>query len=219
MKCTEARHLFSSYMDGAVSGSEMHHVSDHLRDCGNCQSQFESLDKARVLVSSLGRRPAPPDLALKIRIAIASERSRSWHDVTRSMAVRFENACSAFMVPATAGVIGAIVFFALVIGFFVPARVSADDDVPTVLYTPPRLEMSGYAAGDLNLDSPVVVETFVDAQGRVENYRIISGRDDDEVRSQLNRALLFTIFAPAHSFGRAVPGKAVISFSHINVRG
>jgi hypothetical protein len=135
------------------------------------------------------------------------------------MAVRFENAFNAFMVPATAGFVAAIIFFAVVIGFFVPARVSAEDDVPTMLYTPPRLEMSGYAESDLNLDSPVVVETFVDAQGRVENYRIISGRDDEQVRAQLNRALLFTIFAPAHSFGRAVPGRAVISFSHINVRG
>jgi hypothetical protein len=53
----------------------------------------------------------------------------------------------------------------------------------------------------------------------VENYRIISGRDDEEVRAQLNRALLFTIFAPAQSFGHPVPGKAIMSFSHINVKG
>jgi len=219
MKCTEIRPLFSSYLDGAASGSEMHQVSDHIRGCGQCQSEYESLEKTRLIISSLGRRAAPPDLSKKIRIAIASERSRSWRDIAGSMAVRFENAFNAFMFPATAGVLAAIVFFAVVIGFFVTPPASADDDVPTMLYTPPRLEMSGYAGGDLNLDSPVVVETFVDAQGRVENYRIISGRDDEEVRSQLNRTLLFTIFAPAHSFGRPVPGKAVISFSHINVQG
>jgi len=59
----------------------------------------------------------------------------------------------------------------------------------------------------------------VDARGFVENYRIISGRDDEEIREQLNRALLFTIFAPAQSFGHPVPGKAIMSFSHINVKG
>jgi len=91
----------------------------------------------------------------------------------------------------------------------------ANDDVPTAFYTPPRLEMSVYPV----LDSPVVIETYVDASGRVENYRIISGRDDEEVREQLNRALLFTIFAPAQSFGHPVPGKVVMSFSDINVRG
>jgi len=35
----------------------------------------------------------------------------------------------------------------------------------------------------------------------------------------LNRALLFTIFAPAQSFGHPVPGKVVMSFSDINVKG
>jgi len=53
----------------------------------------------------------------------------------------------------------------------------------------------------------------------VEAYRIISGQDDEQIRQQLNRALLFTIFAPAQSFGRPVPGKAIMSFSHINVQG
>ncbi|MGH9569991.1 MAG: hypothetical protein ACRD4F_10140, partial [Candidatus Angelobacter sp.] len=116
------------------------------------------------------------------------------------------------------GMITAIFLFALLIGFFVTPQVSAYDDVPTMLYVPPRLEMAGYT-DDLNLQSPVVVEAYVDSSGRVESYRIIAGRDDDEVRMQLNQALLFTVFAPAHSFGRAVPGRAVISFSHIKVRG
>ena len=62
-------------------------------------------------------------------------------------------------------------------------------------------------------------DAYVDTSGRVENFRIISGRDDEEVKAQLNRALLFTIFVPAQSFGRPVPGKAIMSFSHINVKG
>ena len=107
----------------------------------------------------------------------------------------------------------------MLIGLLVPAQVSAYDDVPSTFYTPPRLQLSEYPESQLNLDSPVVIETYVDASGRVENYRIISGRDDDEVRAQLNRALLFTIFAPAQSFGRPVAGKAIMSFSHINVKG
>ncbi|MGZ4854159.1 MAG: energy transducer TonB, partial [Candidatus Angelobacter sp.] len=101
----------------------------------------------------------------------------------------------------------------------VPAQVSANDDVPSTFYTPPRLQLSEYPENQLSLDSPVIIETYVDTSGRVENFRIISGRDDEEVRAQLNRALLFTIFVPAQSFGRPVPGKAIMSFSHINVKG
>jgi hypothetical protein len=59
----------------------------------------------------------------------------------------------------------------------------------------------------------------VDASGRVENYRIISGPDDEQIREQLDRALLFTIFVPAQSFGHPVPGKAIMSFSNISVKG
>jgi hypothetical protein len=222
MKCEEAKPLFSSHLDGAVSGTEMHQVSGHLDECRDCQSEYVVLENTRSLVSSLGRRQSPSDLALKIRVAISNERSRRSRRFLQGFLVRVENVFSGFMFPATAGILSAILFFGVLIGLLVPARVSAYDDVPSTFYTPPRLQLflSGITPEpQLNLDSPVVIETFVDSTGRVENYRIISGRDDEEVRAQLNRALLFTIFAPAQSFGRPVPGKAIMSFSHINVKG
>ena len=219
MRCTDAKPLFSSYMDGAVSGMEMHEVSNHLNECAVCESEYAMLEKSRALVASLGRRPAPPELAMKLRIALASERSRSWRSVLRSYSVRLENLMNAFMFPATAGLVSAVIFFVALIGcFVVPIPADAADDVPTMLYTPPRLEMSDSDI-QIALESPVVIETYVGVTGRVESYRIISGRDDEQIRQQLNRALLFTIFAPAQSFGRPVPGKAVMSFSHINVKG
>jgi Putative zinc-finger len=219
MRCTEAKPLFSSYIDGAVSGVEMHEVSNHLSECAVCESEYVMLEKSRALVSSLGRRPAPPELAMKLRIALASERSKSWRSVLRGYGVRLENVMNAFMFPATAGVVSAVIFFVALIGcFVVPIPVDASDDVPTMLYTPPRLEMSDSDI-QIALESPVVIETYVGVTGRVEAYRIISGQDDEQIRQQLNRALLFTIFAPAQSFGRPVPGKAVMSFSHINVKG
>ena len=218
MRCTEARPLFSLYLDGAVTGAEMHQVSSHLHECSACRYEYVMLENTREIVAELGRKQAPPDLALKIRIAIASERSRKRQNPLAGYWVRIENALNAVMFPATAGVLTAIIFFATVIGFFVPARVSADDDVPTLLYIPPRLEMSDVDS-QLNFDSPVVIETYVGVNGRVEAYRIISGQDSEQVRMQLNRALLFTIFAPAQSFGKPVPGKAIMSFSHVNVKG
>jgi hypothetical protein len=206
-------------MDGAVSGMEMHEVSNHLNECAVCESEYAMLEKSRALVASLGRRPAPPELAMKLRIALASERSRSWRSLLRSYGVRLENLMNAFMFPATAGLVSAVIFFVALIGcFVVPIPADAADDVPTMLYTPPRLEMSDSDI-QIALESPVVIETYVGVTGRVESYRIISGRDDEQIRQQLNRALLFTIFAPAQSFGRPVPGKAVMSFSHINVKG
>jgi hypothetical protein len=219
MKCTEVRALFSSYLDGAVTGVEMHEVSAHLHQCSVCQPEYVLLENTRALVSSLGRRIPPPDLALNIRVALSNERSRNALGILRRYSIRLENAFNGIMFPATAGILSAIMFFGTLIGLLVPAQVRANDDVPTAFYTPPRLEMSEYPDSQLNLDSPVVIEAYVDASGRVENYRIISGRDDEQVQEQLSRALLFTIFAPAQSFGHPVPGKAIMSFSHINVRG
>jgi Putative zinc-finger len=219
MRCTEARPLFSSYLDRAVSGTEMHEISGHLEQCADCQQEYVLLENTRSLVSSLGRRQPPSDLALKIRVAISRTRSRNSLGSLQRYALRLENAFQGFMVPATAGVLSAVIFFGSLMVLLVPAQVSANDDVPSTFYTPPRLQISEYPEPQLNLDSPVVIETYVDARGFVENYRIISGRDDEEIREQLNRALLFTIFAPAQSFGHPVPGKAIMSFSHINVKG
>lgn len=220
MKCTQARPLFSSYLDGAVSGVEMHEVSKHLEQCHACKVEYGQLEKTRILLSSLGHKLAPPDLAVRIRITLAGARTRTWREVLSGRMVRLQNAFDAFMLPATAGVVAAVFFFAGLIGFFVPP-VSANpgDDVPTMFYTPPRLESSAYADSGSELDPSILIETDIDATGRVQDYRIISGRDDAQVREQLNRALLFTIFAPAQSFGHPVPGKAIISFAQIHVKG
>lgn len=219
MRCTEAQPLLSSYLDRAVSGTEMHELSGHLDQCTDCQKEYVLLENTHSLVSSLGRRQPPSDLALKVRVAISNERSRSSMSLFERYALHLENAFRGLMFPATAGVLSAIIFFGALIVLLVPAQVRANDDVPSTFYTPPRLQLSDYPETQLNLDSPVVIETYVDAAGRVENYRIISGRDDAAVREQLNRALLFTIFVPAQSFGQPVSGKAIMSFSHINVKG
>jgi Putative zinc-finger len=234
MNCRKARPLFSSYLDGAVSGVEMHEVSRHLDQCEACKTEYGRLETTRILLSSLGHKQAPPDLAVRIRITLASARTRTWRGSLRGRMVRLQNVLDAFLLPATAGMATAMVFFAGLIGFFVPP-VSANpgDDVPTMFYTPPRLESSAYVdGGGLDLDPSILIETDIDATGHVQDYRIISGRDDAHVREELNRALLFTIFAPAQSLscrsefgaplkcsGHPVPGKAIISFAHIYVKG
>jgi hypothetical protein len=197
----------------------MHEISRHLEQCADCQKEYVVLENTRSLISSLGRRQPPSDLALKIRVAISSTRARNSLSLFQRGVLRLENTFQGFMFPATAGVLSAVIFFGVLIVLLVPAQVSANDDVPSTFYTPPRLQVSEYPENQLSLDSPVVIETYVDTTGRVESFRIISGRDDEEVKAQLNRALLFTIFVPAQSFGRPVPGKAIMSFSHINVKG
>lgn len=66
----------------------------------------------------------------------------------------------------------------------------------------------------------IVIEAYVDATGRVQDYRILTGPSDvNAYLPQLNNMLIFTVFHPATAFGQPTTGKAVLSFSRINVRG
>jgi hypothetical protein len=196
----------------------MHEISEHLGQCQGCHREYGLLENTRSLVAGLGSKQAPPDLAVKIRVTLSSERSRNWRQLLGGQLVQWQHTFRSVLLPAAAGVVTAIFVFTGLIGFLIPPQVDAYDDVPTVLYTPPRLESSA-SVNELNLDSPITIETYIDTEGRVQNFRIISGPDDAQIREKLSRALVFTKFAPAQAFGRPVPAKAVIKFSYINVPG
>src|SRR5947209_6163632 len=163
MRCDAEKPLFSMYLVDTVIVVEMLEVSGHLPECAECQSDYNLLESTRSLVSSLGRRQPPSDLALKIKVALSSENARGRRGILQGYVVRLENAFNGLMFPATAGVLSAIVFFGVLIGLLVPAQVSAYDDVPSSFYTPPRLQLSDYPEPQLNLDTPQVIDTYVDA--------------------------------------------------------
>jgi hypothetical protein len=94
---------------------------------------------------SLGPKKAPADLALKLRLAISREAAQARRPRFEGALVRLENALNAFMVPATAGLVSAVLFFGLLLGFFaLPAELQASSgDVPLMLYTGPQLRAIG----------------------------------------------------------------------------
>jgi hypothetical protein len=65
----------------------------------------------------------------------------------------------------------------------------------------------------------VVVEAYINGQGEVYDYRIVSGPVDDTTRAQVENLLLWSHFEPARFFGQPVRGLAVLSFSGVSVRG
>jgi hypothetical protein len=220
MNCSQARSLFSPYLDGVLNGRQMRDLGNHFAQCAACSHESALLADTQRAVSSLGRRPAPPELALKLRVALSQEAARSRARSLAGLQVRLEDALNAFMVPATAGVLSAIVFFGLLIGLFA-LPVQANNDVPTMLYTPPVLAQSPFSNGmeRINAES-IVIEAYVDANGRVQDYRILSAPSEtDEIKPQLENMLIFTTFRPATAFGQPTSGRAVLSFSKINVRG
>src|SRR5215470_19626845 len=174
MTCAQTKSLFSPYLDGAVTGTQMHAISQHLQSCALCRREYISLQQTQQLVAKIGSRRAPSDLALKLRVAISQEAAGARRPLLQSFFVRLENALNAFMVPATAGLMTAVVIFVLLMGFLAPLQ--ADNaDVPLMLYTAPQLQQSafGTALDSINEDS-LVIEAYVDSNGRVQDYRILS---------------------------------------------
>src|SRR5438067_7216623 len=101
MNCTEAKQLFSPYLDGAVTGKQMHAISAHLALCPRCNHEYSLLNHSQRLLNSLGRKQAPRDLALRLRVAISQEAAAVRQPWFAGLQVRLENAFNAVIVPAS----------------------------------------------------------------------------------------------------------------------
>jgi hypothetical protein len=223
MQCAEAKVLLSPYLDGAVTGNEMRAVQAHLDACAGCMREYKLLRQTQQLLTSIGRVQEPLDLGLKLRLAISREAAQARRPRYEDLRMRMENALNVFMVPATAGLICALLIFGLVTAILaMPGQLQANnEDVPLVLNTGPELQQSvfGTTLSAMRTDS-LVIEAYVDRNGRVQDYKILSDPgESQELLPQVKRMLIFTTFRPAMSMGRPISSRAVLSFSRISVRG
>jgi hypothetical protein len=223
MTCAQARSMFSAYLDGAITGQQMFALGQHLRKCNPCAGEYNALRETQRLLGKIGRAKAPEDLSLRLRLAISHEAARTRQASFASMRIHFENMLRAFMVPATTGLVVTVLVFGLLAGFItLPLPVQADTaDVPLMLYTGPELQQSGFGFSmDAISEDSLVIEAYVDANGRIQDYRILSNPGEvKELPHQVKNMLIFTTFRPATWMGTPRPGTAVLSFSKISVKG
>ena len=221
MNCDQIKSLLSCYFDGDVTGKQMREVSLHLQGCAACNSEYVALHQMQKLLRMAGRRKAPADLNLKLRVAISGEAARARRPFMEGVGIRLQNAIDAFMVPATAGLATAVLIFGLIMGLLAPPLQADNPDVPLMLYTAPQLQQSGFGATmDSIHEGSLVIEAYVDSNGRVEDYRILSDANDSRhLLPEVKNMLIFTTFRPATSMGRPTQGRAVLSFSKISVKG
>ena len=221
MKCTEAKSRFSPYLDGAVTGTEMLTLARHLDSCGRCKREYVSLRQTQQLLTEIGRRKAPEDLSLKLRLAISREVAQSRRPYLDDLRIRTENVVQRFMVPATAGLATAVVIFGFLMGFLALPLQADNADVPLMLNTAPQLQQSAFGTAMESIaDDSLVIEAYVDSNGRVQDYRVLSSPQDAKgLPSQVKNMLIFTTFRPATFMGQPRSGRAVLSFSKISVKG
>jgi hypothetical protein len=223
IQCAEAKGLLSPFLDGAVTGTEMQAVQSHLDGCAACMREYRLMRQTQQLLMSVGRAKEPADLGLKLRLAISREAAEARRPRYEGLRLRIEDALNVFMVPATAGLVCAVLIFGLVTAILaMPGQLQANnEDVPLVLNTGPELQQSvfGTTLNSMNTDS-LVIEAYVDRNGRVQDYKILSDSgESQELLPQVKRMLIFTTFRPAMSMGRPISSRAVLSFSRISVRG
>jgi anti-sigma factor RsiW len=245
-QCKSIRERFSAYLDGALTGVAMQQTAAHLESCAECDREFAGWRTMHTALVELGPAKAPADLALRLRVALSQEQSRTPRQSLARWQVRWQNTVAPFLLRASAGFASAVLLLgtaAVLVGAFAsPQPVEARDasvdaaTSPRFLYsmiassapeaTPADLTESRGASSHITTHTiagentnVVVVEAYVNSAGLVYDYRIISGPDTAASRAQVENLLLFSVFEPARVFGEPVRGVAVLSFSGVSVQG
>jgi len=221
MKCSEAKPLMSSYLDAEITRSQVSALQEHLQSCSDCSQRYQVLRRTQALVAALEHEPAPADLALKLQIALSREIANSRRSRWQIMRVHWDNVFHALMVPATGGLVTTVLTFGLLINLLMPAAIPGTNDVPTTFYTPPELQSTPFEmAVDGGRSEPLIVEALVGPDGRVQDYRILSGGETGSATlANLKNMLIFATFRPATSFGRPTTGRTILAFSNFQVKG
>jgi Putative zinc-finger len=212
--CSEIRSYFSDYMDGVCPSETVHSVRYHLAHCVACASDLERYEALHTELRHLSRQQVTPQLALRLRVQMSQELHRN---LLQRFKVRLENVFRPVLLPSAAGVLVALISIALMLGAGTPQS-SSVPDVPLDLVTPPRVQV----LPPMNFDTgaqPLVLVTYVNAQGRVTSYKIISGQQSPGLMQRLDQMMYYSLFQPATSFGQPTKGQVVLSFRTITVRG
>jgi anti-sigma factor RsiW len=224
--CNAMQAKFSEYLDGRLTGKEMQRIAAHLERCRQCATEFTSLRDMQASLAILGPVAEPKDLPLRIRVAVSQERAKTRKSFVNAWDLAWRNTIGPFLLQAAAGLASAVLLLGtviLLVGIVTkPETAQASGDEPLGMATAPRLIYSAAGTGDNQiaaLPAPIVIEAYINGEGRVYDYRIVAGPNDAATRSQVEDLLVPLFFEPARFFGQPVRGLAVLSFSGVSVRG
>ena len=240
MKCTTVRSKLAGYLDDVVESaartSERGEMRAHLESCAYCREEVQRYRKLAILLSRSPRALPPSDLAVRIKVAAAqAQQSQDWRNLKQRVLDRAEilldNVLRPITLPATGGILSAILVFAFVLQLIAPGITvqAIPNDVSLNIMQPAELIALSDSPGswapekhdtELALPHGLLLDVTVDERGQMVDYQILSGPKTQEMQHQLNEMLLFSRFEPMRSFGRKISGGHVIlSFSAVRVRG
>ena len=223
-QCVQYRKQFSAYLDGAVSGRMMQEIATHLEGCSDCATEFAQWRNTQALIGSIGPAKAPADLGLRLRVALSQQAANTPAEKVSRGRIRWENTFRPLIWQFSAGLASTVALLggvALLIGMVASPEPLLARDEPLGMATNPRFLYTALESPDKvgDRDNPVIVQAFINGEGRVYDYAIVSGNVDAKTRSEVEDMLVFRVFAPAQVFGQPVRGTVVLSFSGVSVRG
>ena len=101
MKCSAARNLLSSYLDGELQAKDSERLAAHLKQCRQCADKFESLQAMSGMFAQVQRYEAPAVFSAKV-LARLDEENTSFFNL-RPIFTQFAEA-AAILVAITAGI-------------------------------------------------------------------------------------------------------------------
>ena len=218
MKCNKVLRLVQGYLDDDLSGREAVEIEHHLADCATCRRASDEFQAIQQVMRQLGRQPPPRDLELKIRVAASTRGERV---TLKQLVKKLGGLASPLAVPAFSGVfLTGLTFIVLLSTLFSGASLGAGDRDSTLgLFTEPRarsLTMLPVLFGDNMpfVNQPVTVRTLVGEDGRVIDYKVLNGPQDEQSLEFLDRFLFFGVnMDPATFLGRPTIGTFVMTLS------
>ena len=220
--CSSVQAAFSSYLDGAISGRQMHDIAAHLELCPRCAREFAAARALQKTLSSMPVVKAPGDLGMRLRLAISHERSRTATVRLSRLSVQWTNLLRPLILQVSAGLAGAIALVGgimLLLGMVAAPQAVMANDEPLGAVTAPHFLYSATEPRPIVTarDETIVVEANINDRGEVYDFHIVSGPEDPGVRIQVTDQLLASVFKPASVFGGPVRGRVVLTFSGISV--
>jgi hypothetical protein len=230
MNCLQTQSRLAGYLDGALPRDEHARVQQHIEFCQTCRGELDHYRRLSALMSRAERATPPADLAVRIRVAVSAQRAAGtwWKRVWDRAVLVVQNSLEPVALPATGGVASSfVIFLVLMQQLFSGIPLGAvPNDLPLNFIQPARLvSLASFPVpsgdrveGSIELGL-LVVEATVNARGEMVDYQILVGPGDRATRRQLDQVLMFSRFRPQVSFGRPTPGRVVLSFSEVRVKG
>jgi hypothetical protein len=216
--CIKIQKLMSPFIDSMVTAVEAETVHAHVSTCDPCRRQLQILISMRSLLTRMDMPAVPTDLVLASRVRLSQERNKN---LLVKFETRFNNILKPLAIPVIFGVSLTTLCFGILLAALasndtVMAQSAVEEQPVFALYQPVRTTdptMSRFASSKRQTwDEPLMIETGVDEDGRVTEYRIISGPQNAEVNRWIREVLSLAQFTPAIAFGKPVGSKIILSF-------